>query len=166
MIRSQSGARPALPILALLILVMIAAACAPATAPTGQTGTPEPAGQTVAPATVPAAAAPAGGAPAAAPAVDPADLPVGVDAEGKPREAQFSIRVPAGLKVTVEVPQARGENEPAKMSIDGADKQKVGQFAAEIRAIRPPEPYKGKGIRYAGEHVRRKQGKAFASGGG
>lgn len=90
----------------------------------------------------------------------------GVDVEGKPREAQFSIPVPAGLKVTVEVPQARGENEPAKMSIDGADKQKVGQFAAEIRAIRPPEPYKGKGIRYAGEHVRRKQGKAFASGGG
>jgi len=82
MIRSQSGARPALPILALLILVLVAAACAPATAPIGQAGTPESTGQTVAPATVPAVAAPAGGAPAAAPAVDPADLPVGVDAEG------------------------------------------------------------------------------------
>ena len=41
----------------------------------------------------------------------------------------------------------------------------MGEFAAEVRALRPPEPYKGKGIRYAGEHVRRKQGKAFASGG-
>ena len=43
--------------------------------------------------------------------------------------------------------------------ISGADKQKVGQAAAEIRAFRPPEPYKGKGIRYQGEHVRRKAGK-------
>lgn len=43
------------------------------------------------------------------------------------------------------------------------DKQAVGQLAAEIRAVRPPEPYKGKGIRYDGEHVRRKAGKAFAS---
>jgi len=45
------------------------------------------------------------------------------------------------------------------------DKQKVGQFAAEIRQVRKPEPYKGKGIRYDGEQVRRKAGKAFASGG-
>ena len=45
------------------------------------------------------------------------------------------------------------------------DKQAVGQFAAVIRKVRPPEPYKGKGIRYEGEHVRRKAGKAFASGG-
>jgi len=44
--------------------------------------------------------------------------------------------------------------------ISGADKQQVGQFAAELRAIRPPEPYKGKGIRYEGEYVRRKLGKA------
>ena len=47
----------------------------------------------------------------------------------------------------------------------GADKQAVGQFAAIIRKVRPPEPYKGKGIRYEGEYVRRKAGKAFASGG-
>ena len=90
----------------------------------------------------------------------------GVDKEGKPRDAQFNLPIPQGLTVTVEVPAARGENEPAKMTIAGADKQKVGQFAAEIRKIRPPEPYKGKGIRYAGEVVRRKQGKAFASGSG
>lgn len=44
------------------------------------------------------------------------------------------------------------------------DKQAVGQFAADIRAVRPPEPYKGKGIRYQGEHIRRKAGKAFAGG--
>jgi large subunit ribosomal protein L6 len=43
--------------------------------------------------------------------------------------------------------------------VSGVDKQKVGQAAAEIRAFRPPEPYKGKGIRYQGEHVRRKAGK-------
>jgi large subunit ribosomal protein L6 len=90
----------------------------------------------------------------------------GVDKAGKPKEAQFVIEVPEGLKVTVEVKAARGESEPARLTIAGADKQMVGQFAAEVRALRPPEPYKGKGIRYSGEYVRRKQGKAFASGGG
>ena len=45
----------------------------------------------------------------------------------------------------------------------GADKQAVGQFAAEVRKVRPPEPYKGKGIRYEGEVVRRKAGKAFGA---
>jgi len=49
--------------------------------------------------------------------------------------------------------------------LKSADKQAVGQFAAEVRHVRPPEPYKGKGIRYQNEHVRRKAGKAFASGG-
>ncbi len=49
---------------------------------------------------------------------------------------------------------------PNKIIISGADKQKVGQFAAEVREKRPPEPYKGKGIRYTDEHVRRKEGKA------
>ncbi len=56
--------------------------------------------------------------------------------------------------ITIDVP---GPNE---IIISGADKQKVGQFAAEVREKRPPEPYKGKGIRYAGEYVRRKEGKA------
>ena len=45
------------------------------------------------------------------------------------------------------------------MVVSGADKQKVGQAAAEIRSFRPPEPYKGKGVRYQGEYVRRKAGK-------
>jgi len=48
---------------------------------------------------------------------------------------------------------------PTQVVVKGTDKQKVGQTAAEIRAVRPPEPYKGKGIRYVGEHVRRKVGK-------
>lgn len=50
--------------------------------------------------------------------------------------------------------------------VSGADKQKVGQVAAEIRGFRPPEPYKGKGIRYKGEHIRRKAGKTAATGTG
>jgi len=89
----------------------------------------------------------------------------GIDKNGKPTEAQFVIDVPQSLTITVEVAAARGDTEPAKMTITGPDKQQVGQFAADIRRIQPPEPYKGKGIRYADEHVRRKQGKAFASGG-
>lgn len=54
--------------------------------------------------------------------------------------------------------------EVTKISVKGIDKQLVGQVAADIRKIRPPEPYKGKGIRYAGEHVRRKAGKAGVTG--
>ena len=72
--------------------------------------------------------------------------------------------VPGGLEVEVAVPQARDDARPARLTISGADKQAVGEFAARIRRVRPPEPYKGKGIRYEGEHVRRKVGKAFASG--
>jgi large subunit ribosomal protein L6 len=64
---------------------------------------------------------------------------------------------PAG--VTVEVP------DQTTIVVKGADKQAVGQFAAEVRAARKPEPYKGKGIRYENEQVRRKEGKSFASGG-
>ena len=56
--------------------------------------------------------------------------------------------------ITIEVPA------PNKIVISGADKQMVGQFAAEVREKRPPEPYKGKGIKYAGEYIRRKEGKA------
>jgi large subunit ribosomal protein L6 len=55
--------------------------------------------------------------------------------------------------------------DPTTIVIRGADKQKVGQFAAEVRQVRPPEPYKGKGIRYENEQVRRKEGKSFTSGG-
>jgi len=56
--------------------------------------------------------------------------------------------------ITIEVPG------PNKIIISGPNKQQVGQFAAEVREKRPPEPYKGKGIKYATEHVRRKEGKA------
>ena len=59
--------------------------------------------------------------------------------------------------VTFEVP------EPTKIIVSGIDKQKVGQVAANVRAVRPPEPYKGKGIRYSDEYVRRKAGKAGVS---
>jgi large subunit ribosomal protein L6 len=70
--------------------------------------------------------------------------------------------VPEGLNVEVQTPQARGDSEPARFTIRGADKQALGEFAARIRRTRPPEPYKGKGVRYAGEHIKRKVGKAFA----
>jgi large subunit ribosomal protein L6 len=73
--------------------------------------------------------------------------------------------VPQGIEVTVQTPQARGDAEPARFTISGPDKQAVGEFAARLRMARPPEPYKGKGIRYAGEYVRRKVGKAFAGTG-
>jgi large subunit ribosomal protein L6 len=63
---------------------------------------------------------------------------------------------PAG--VTVAVP------DPTTIVVSGADKQKVGQFAAEIRASKKPEPYKGKGVRYEGEKVRMKEGKSFSQG--
>ena len=49
--------------------------------------------------------------------------------------------------------------ETLKVSIEGINKEVVGQYAAKVRAVRPPEPYKGKGIRYVGEYVRRKEGK-------
>jgi large subunit ribosomal protein L6 len=74
-------------------------------------------------------------------------------------------KIPSGLKVAIEVPATRGNDVPARFSIQGFDKCVLGQFAADVRSVRPPEPYKGKGIRYADEHVRRKAGKAFASGG-
>lgn len=79
---------------------------------------------------------------------------------------QFVLQVPDGIDVVIETPAARGESNPAKLLIEGADKQKVGQFAAEIRALRKPEPYNGKGVRYENEQVRRKQGKAMVGAGG
>ncbi len=69
-----------------------------------------------------------------------------------------SVDMPPPEGVTVELP------DPTTIVIKGADKQKVGQYAAEVRKVRKPEPYKGKGIRYENEQVRRKEGKSFASG--
>lgn len=63
------------------------------------------------------------------------------------------LQAPEGVTVTVP--------DPTHVVVTGADKQAVGQFAATVRKVRPPEPYKGKGIRYEGEAVRRKAGKAF-----
>jgi large subunit ribosomal protein L6 len=85
---------------------------------------------------------------------------VGYKAEVRPYGLQLALgfshpveyRAPAGIKLTA--PQ------PTQILIDGPDKAMVGQVAAELRSLRPPEPYKGKGIRYAGEVIRRKAGKA------
>jgi large subunit ribosomal protein L6 len=62
------------------------------------------------------------------------------------------LAIPEGISVQVD-----GNT---KIRVEGTNRERVGQFAADVRAVRPPEPYKGKGIRYAGEHVRRKVGKA------
>ena len=85
---------------------------------------------------------------------------VGFKAEVRPYGLQLALgfshpieyRAPAGIKLSA--PQ------PTQIVIDGPDKMMVGQVAAELRSLRPPEPYKGKGIRYAGEVIRRKAGKA------
>ncbi len=77
--------------------------------------------------------------------------------------SQFELPVPKGVEVVVEKDAARGDTEPAQFLIRGCDKQRVGQFAAEIHSLRKTEPYKGKGIRYHGEHVKRKQGKALTT---
>ncbi len=85
---------------------------------------------------------------------------VGYKAETRPFGLQLALgyshpiefRAPKGIKLTATAPTA--------ITIEGADKETVGQVAAEIRGLRPPEPYKGKGIKYQGEQVRRKAGKA------
>jgi large subunit ribosomal protein L6 len=90
---------------------------------------------------------------------------VGYKAEAKGKHVQFALGYshpilftpPAGIKV--EVPQ------PTNVVISGIDKQLVGQVAAKIRSFRPPEPYKGKGVKYEGEYIRRKAGKAAATAG-
>jgi large subunit ribosomal protein L6 len=87
---------------------------------------------------------------------------VGYKAETRPYGLQLALgfshpveyRAPKGIKLTA--PQ------PAQIVIEGADKELVGQVAAELRSLRPPEPYKGKGIKYVGEQIRRKAGKAGA----
>lgn len=91
-------------------------------------------------------------------------LNVGFMGRGYGKTAQFVVPIPKGLKVAVQTEAARGESDPAKFTVTGIDKQMVGQFCAEVRKLRKPEPYKGKGVRYAGEVVRRKVGKQFAGG--
>jgi large subunit ribosomal protein L6 len=85
---------------------------------------------------------------------------VGYKAETRPYGLQLALgyshpieyRAPAGIKLTATAPTA--------ITVEGANKELVGQVAAELRSLRPPEPYKGKGIKYAGEQIRRKAGKA------
>jgi len=85
---------------------------------------------------------------------------VGYKAEARPYGLQLALgfsqpveyRAPEGIKLSAPV--------PTQILIDGANKEIVGQVAAELRSLRPPEPYKGKGIKYAGEQIRRKAGKA------
>lgn len=85
---------------------------------------------------------------------------VGYKAEKKGNQLVLSV----GYSHTVPMDPPDGVgftlDSPTVIRVQGIDKQKVGQMAAEIRKVRPPEPYKGKGIRYRGEHVRRKAGKA------
>ena len=70
------------------------------------------------------------------------------------RIGRLPIDIPAGVEVKIE--------EGNKVTVKGIDKEKVGQYAAEIRELRKPEPYKGKGIKYADEVIRRKVGKTGA----
>jgi large subunit ribosomal protein L6 len=85
---------------------------------------------------------------------------VGYKAEVRPYGLQLALgyshpieyRAPQGIKLTAPV--------PTQIVVEGANKEVVGQVAAEIRSLRPPEPYKGKGVKYAGEQIRRKAGKA------
>ena len=87
---------------------------------------------------------------------------VGYKAEAKPYGVNLIVgyshpvkyQAPKGIKISVD--------NNVNVKIEGADKELVGQVAAELRSVRPPEPYKGKGIRYVGEHVRRKAGKTGA----
>jgi large subunit ribosomal protein L6 len=85
---------------------------------------------------------------------------VGYKAENRPYGLQLALgyshpieyKAPEGIKLTAPT--------PTSILVDGANKEVVGQVAAEIRSLRPPEPYKGKGIKYQGEQIRRKAGKA------
>ena len=90
---------------------------------------------------------------------------VGVGWNAQAQKTKVTLNI--GFCHPVDIPLPQGVEaecpNPTAITIRGADKQAVGQVAAEIRAVRPPEPYKGKGIRYQGEYVRRKSGKTFGS---
>ena len=101
----------------------------------------------------------------------PIELPSGVNVAISPGRVQvngplgeLSQNVPARMQIsqddgTIVVKRPTERGGPLQIVVKGIDKQLVGQTAAEIRKVRPPEPYKGKGIRYEGEYVRRKVGK-------
>ena len=77
-----------------------------------------------------------------------------------PKELEFALGFSHPVKVTAPEGITFAVESNTKFSVQGIDKQQVGEVAANIRKLRKPEPYKGKGVRYAGEHVRRKVGKA------
>ena len=85
---------------------------------------------------------------------------VGYRVTAKGKDLEFAVGYSHPVLVTPPDGISFAVESPTKFSVSGIDKQQVGQVAANIRKIRKPEPYKGKGIRYAGEHVRRKVGKA------
>lgn len=76
----------------------------------------------------------------------------------------IEMEIPKGVKLKIDVAATRGDDTPAKFSFSSVDKCVLGRFAADVRKVRPPEPYKGKGIRFSGEVVKRKVGKTFTSG--
>jgi len=88
--------------------------------------------------------------------------PMSLKACNKQADAK-NLKLQLGFSHDVEVPIPAGIQikalKPTEIEITGSDRQKVGQLAAEIRSLRPPEPYKGKGIKYSTETVRRKEGK-------
>ena len=91
---------------------------------------------------------------------------VGVGYRAALKGNTLELQVGFSHPVTVEAPDGIEFEVPenTKVTVRGIDKQQVGQVAANVRAVRKPEPYKGKGIRYVGEHVRRKAGKAGVAG--
>ncbi len=89
---------------------------------------------------------------------------IGVGYKAQMKGAKLALNVGFSHPVEMDVPQGLKVSTPAvtRIEVSGIDKQKVGEFAAKIRKVYPPEPYKGKGIRYKGEEVRKKLGKALA----
>lgn len=90
---------------------------------------------------------------------------VGFKVEQKGKNLVFSVGYANTIPLTIPTGVAVQLEGPTKIHLSGPDKQAVGQFASDIRRIRKPEPYKGKGIRYEGEVVKIKPGKAFAGAG-
>jgi large subunit ribosomal protein L6 len=91
---------------------------------------------------------------------------VGVGYRANLQGARLELQVGFSHPVVVEAPDGISFEvpEPTRITVSGIDKERVGQVAADIRKVRPPEPYKGKGIRYVDERVRRKAGKAGVTG--
>jgi large subunit ribosomal protein L6 len=90
----------------------------------------------------------------------------GVGFQGKLEKGALSLTIGFSQPVVLPIPKGITLELPNPTTVDvkGTDRQQVGEFAARIRSVRKPEPYKGKGIRYAGEQIRRKAGKSMATG--